>query len=75
MINKKIIHHTENFWGSGSYSKSVRPNGFFTDELLQKVIVLATALGKLRVPRKVAQAACRGATHYFLSTTQDRAGQ
>ena len=31
-INQKIIRHTENFWGSGSYSKAVRPNGFlFTD--------------------------------------------
>ena len=28
MINQKIIRHTENFWGSGSYSKTVRPNGF-----------------------------------------------
>ena len=27
-INQKIICHTENFWGSGSYSKTVRPNGF-----------------------------------------------
>ena len=29
VINQKIIRHTENFWGSGSYSKNVRPNGFF----------------------------------------------
>jgi hypothetical protein len=29
MINQKIIHHTENFWGSGSYSKTVGPNGIF----------------------------------------------
>ena len=28
MINQKIIRHTENFWGSGSYSKTVRPNSF-----------------------------------------------
>jgi hypothetical protein len=28
MINQKIRRHTDNFWGSGSYSKSVRPNGF-----------------------------------------------
>ena len=27
-----MVRHTENFWGSGSYSKTVRPNGFlFTD--------------------------------------------
>jgi hypothetical protein len=25
----KKVRHTENFWGSGSYSKTVRPNGFF----------------------------------------------
>jgi hypothetical protein len=32
MINQKMVCHTENFWGSGSYSKTVRPNGFlFTD--------------------------------------------
>ena len=29
MINQKMVRHTENFWGSGSYSKTVRPNGFF----------------------------------------------
>jgi len=35
MINQKIIGHTENFWGSGSYSKTVRPNGFlFTDGMM-----------------------------------------
>jgi hypothetical protein len=35
MINQKIIRHTENFWGSGgSYSKTVRPNGFlYTDKV------------------------------------------
>ncbi len=42
MINQKIIRHSENFWGSGSYSKTVRPNGFlFTDvikELWRKTI-------------------------------------
>ena len=63
------------FGAVGLTAKVLGLTVFFTDELLQKVIVLATALGKLRVPRKVAQAACRGATHYFLSTTQDRAGQ
>ena len=29
IINQKMVRHTENFWGSGSYSKTVRPNGFF----------------------------------------------
>ena len=28
MINQKMVCHTENFWGSISYSKTVRPNGF-----------------------------------------------
>ena len=29
MINQKMVRHTENFWCSGSYSKTVRPNGCF----------------------------------------------
>ena len=29
MINQNMIRHAENFWGSGSYSKTVRPIGFF----------------------------------------------
>ena len=33
MINQKMVRHGENFWGSGSYSKTVRPNGFlFTND-------------------------------------------
>ena len=32
-----VVRHTEIFWGSGSYSKTVRPNGFlFTDVKIGK---------------------------------------
>ena len=32
MISQEMVRHTKNFWGSGSYSKTVRPNIFlFTD--------------------------------------------
>ena len=40
MINQKMVRHTENFWGSGSYSKTVRPNGFFIYMLKWIVILL-----------------------------------
>ena len=39
MINQKMVRHTENFWGSGSYSKTVRHNGFlFIDVPLKSIL-------------------------------------
>ena len=34
MMNQKMVHHTENFWGSGFYRETVRPNCFLCTNAL-----------------------------------------